>query len=243
MSPKDLAPAHIRAIAPYVPGKPIAETARELGIAESDILKLASNENPLGSSPKAIEALRGAIGDLAWYPDGSGHDLKAAISAKLAVGPENIVLGNGSNDVLELVARAFLTPADSAVYSRHAFMVYPLAVQAAGARPIEVPARNYGHDLDAMAAAIRPDTKIVFLANPNNPTGTFLEWDAVRTFVERVPPTTLVASTCRRNASRPAPDGFRGFPASSSRAPCPRPTASRGFASGSGSPTRRWRRS
>ncbi|MBL0141271.1 MAG: histidinol-phosphate transaminase [Betaproteobacteria bacterium] len=192
MSPKDLAPAHVRAIAPYVPGKPVAETARELGIAESEILKLASNENPLGSSPKAIEALRGALGDLAWYPDGSGHDLKAAISAKLAVRPENIVLGNGSNDVLELVARAFLTPADSAVYSRHAFMVYPLVVQAIGARGIEVAARDYGHDLAAMAAAIRPDTKIVFLANPNNPTGTFLPWEEIRAFVERVPPATLV---------------------------------------------------
>ena len=191
-SPRELAPAHVREIAPYVPGKPVAETARELGLAEADILKLASNENPLGSSPKAIEALRGALGDLAWYPDGSGHDLKAAICARLAVRPGNIVLGNGSNDVLELVARAFLTPADSAVFSQHAFMVYPLVVKAVGARGIEVPAKDYGHDLAAMAAAIRPDTKIVFLANPNNPTGTFLPWESVRAFVERVPPTTLV---------------------------------------------------
>ena len=192
MHPKDLAPAHVREIAPYVPGKPVAETARELGLREADILKLASNENPLGSSPKAIAALRGALGDLAWYPDGSGHDLKAAISAKLGVRPENIVLGNGSNDVLELAARAFLTPADSAVFSRHAFMVYPLVVKAVGARGIEVPAKDYGHDLEAMAAAIRPDTKIVFIANPNNPTGTFLPWDAVRAFVSRVPATALV---------------------------------------------------
>jgi histidinol-phosphate aminotransferase len=192
MSPKDLAPAHVRAIAPYVPGKPIAETARELGMPESAILKLASNENPLGSSPKAIEALRGALNDLAWYPDGSGHDLKAAIASKLRVLPANIVLGNGSNDVLELVARAFLTAADSAVYSRHAFMVYALAVQAIGARHIEVPARAYAHDLEAMAAAIRKDTKIVFLANPNNPTGTFHPWEAIREFLERVPASVLV---------------------------------------------------
>jgi histidinol-phosphate aminotransferase len=192
MSPKDLAPFHVREIAPYVPGKPIAETARELGMAEADILKLASNENPLGSSPRAIEALRGALGDLASYPDGSGHDLKAAISAKLAVRPENVVLGNGSNDVLELVARAFLTPADSAVFSRHAFMVYPLVVKAIGARGIEVPAKAYGHDLDAMAAAVRPDTKVVFVANPNNPTGTFLPWDELRAFVGRLPRTALV---------------------------------------------------
>ena len=189
---RELAPAHVREIAPYVPGKPVSETARELGLAESDILKLASNENPLGSSPRAIEALRGALGDLAWYPDGSGHDLKAAICARLAVRPENIVLGNGSNDVLELAARTFLTPADSAVFSRHAFMVYPLVVKAVGARGIEVPAKDYGHDLDAMAAAIRPDTKIVFIANPNNPTGTFLPWEPVRDFIARVPPTTLV---------------------------------------------------
>ena len=192
MIPRDLAPAHVRAIAPYVPGKPIAETARELGMPEAQILKLASNENPLGSSPKAIAALRGALGDLAWYPDGSGHDLKAAISAKYSVNPENVVLGNGSNDVLELVARAFLTPADSAVYSQHAFMVYPLVVQAIGACGIEVPALDHGHDLAAMAAAIRPDTRIVFIANPNNPTGTFLAWDAVRAFVERAPASALV---------------------------------------------------
>jgi histidinol-phosphate aminotransferase len=192
MSPRELAPAHVREIAPYVPGKPVAETARELGMDESEILKLASNENPLGSSPRAVEALRGALGDLAWYPDGSGHDLKAAISAKFAVRPENIVLGNGSNDVLELVARAFLTPGDSAVYSQHAFMVYPLVVQAIGARGIEVPALDYGHDLAAMAAAIRPDTKIVYLANPNNPTGTFLPWSVIRAFVELVAPAVLV---------------------------------------------------
>jgi histidinol-phosphate aminotransferase len=192
MSPKDLAPDHVRNIAPYVPGKPIAETARELGIPESSILKLASNENPLGSSPAATAALSGALGDLALYPDGSGHDLKRAIAARLGVRAENIVLGNGSNDVLELVARAFLTPADSAVYSRHSFMVYPLVVQAIGARHVEVPARDYGHDLEAMAAAIRPDTKLVFLANPNNPTGTFHPWRDIEAFVGRVPPTALV---------------------------------------------------
>src|SRR3982074_2700045 len=109
-----LAPANVRAIAPYVPGKPISETARELGLREADILKMASNENPLGASPKAIEAIRGALDDLHYYPDGSGFELKAVIARKFAVGPANIILGNGSNDVLELVARAFLTGADSA---------------------------------------------------------------------------------------------------------------------------------
>ena len=192
MTLRDLAPAHVRAIAPYVPGKPVAETARELGLAEKDILKLASNENPLGSSPKAIEAIRAALGELASYPDGSGFDLKAAIASKFAVKPENIVLGNGSNDVLELVARAFLTRDESTVYSQHAFMVYALATQAAGARHIEVPAKDHGHDLDAMARAIAPDTKIVFLANPNNPTGTFLPWADIEAFLARVPERVLV---------------------------------------------------
>src|SRR6266849_6905423 len=139
MNVKDLAPANVRGIAPYVPGKPIGETARELAIAEADILKMASNENPPGPSPRALEAIRGALAELHYYPDGSGFELKAILARKLALTPGNLVLGNGSNDVLELVARAFLTAADSAVYSQHAFMVYPLVVQAIGARHIEVP--------------------------------------------------------------------------------------------------------
>jgi len=192
MSPKDLAPANVRAIAPYIPGKPIAETARELGLAEADILKMASNENPLGPSPKAIAAIRGALDVLHYYPDGSGFELKAILARKYAVDPANIVLGNGSNDVLELAARAFLTRDDSAVYSQHAFMVYALAVQAIGARPIEVAAKAYGNDLEALASAIRADTKMVFLANPNNPTGTFSAWEEVRAFVRRVPGNVLV---------------------------------------------------
>ena len=188
----DLAPENVRAIAPYVPGKPIAETARELGMDEASILKMASNENPLGPSPKAVAAIRGALDDLAYYPDGSGYELKRALELKFGIAPERVVLGNGSNDVLELVARSFLTPADSVVYSRHAFLVYPLVVQAVGAHAIEVPAKNHGSDLDAMARAIRADTKIVFLANPNNPTGTFNDWASVRAFVESVPANVLV---------------------------------------------------
>ena len=192
MKPEDLAPAHVRAIMPYVPGKPISETARELGIPEAGILKMASNESPLGPSPRAVAAIRGVLDGLHYYPDGNGFELKQALSAKLGVAPENLVLGNGSNDVLELVARAFLTPGDSAVHSQHAFMVYPLAIQAIGAEGIVVPARDYGNDLPAMAAAVRADTKIVFLANPNNPTGTFTPWDEIRAFVERIPARVLV---------------------------------------------------
>ena len=192
MNLKDLAPANVRDIAPYVPGKPIGETARELGLAEGDILKMASNENPLGSSPKALVAIRGALDELHYYPDGSGFELKAVLARKLGVDAANLILGNGSNDVLELVARGFLTSADSAVYSQHAFMVYPLAVQAIGAKHIVVPAKAYGNDLDALARAVRGDTRIVFVANPNNPTGTFSPWEEMRAFVRRVPKHVLV---------------------------------------------------
>jgi len=189
---KRLAPENVRRIAAYVPGKPIAETARELGLAERDILKMASNENPLGPSPRAVAAIRGALEELHYYPDGSGHDLKQLLSRKLGLAPDNLILGNGSNDVLELVARAFMTRDDSAVYSRHAFMVYPLVVQAIGAKGIEVPARDYGTDLAAMERAVRADTKIVFLANPNNPTGTFTPWREIEDFLGRVRRDVLV---------------------------------------------------
>jgi histidinol-phosphate aminotransferase len=188
----ELAPENVRRIAPYVPGKPIAETARELGIPQAEILKMASNENPLGASPRALAAIRGALDELHYYPDGSGFELKRVLSRKLGVTPENIVLGNGSNDVLELVARAFLRPGDAAAYSRHAFMVYPLVVQAIGARGIEVPAKDYGTDLAALAGAIDRDTRMVFVANPNNPTGTFNPWAEVERFVERVRSDVLV---------------------------------------------------
>ena len=186
-----LAPENVRRIAPYVPGKPIAETARELGLAEADILKMASNESPLGASPRALAAIRGALDVLHYYPDGSGFELKKVLARKLGVDPERLVLGNGSNDVLELVARAFLRPGDSAVYSQHAFMVYPLVIQAIGATHIEVPARGYAADLEAMARAVRADTRIVFLANPNNPTGTFSPWESIRALLEQVGPAVM----------------------------------------------------
>ena len=150
MSVCDLAPPYIRAIAPYQPGKPTSELARELGLAEAGIVKLASNENPLGVSPKAAQAMRAVLDGLARYPDGNGFELKQALSHRFGVALENIVLGNGSNDVLELAARSFLAPGLSAVYAQHAFAVYPLAVQAMGAQGIAVPARDFGHDLAAM---------------------------------------------------------------------------------------------
>jgi histidinol-phosphate aminotransferase len=186
------APEYIRRIAPYQPGKPISELARELGLREETIIKLASNENPLGASPRALAAMQAALPEIGRYPDGNGFDLKAALASRFGVGQENVVLGNGSNDILEMAARAFLAPGASAVYSQHAFAVYPLATQAMGARGIEVPARDFGHDLEAMAAAVRPDTRIVFVANPNNPTGTWIEPERVRAFLRRVPSDVLV---------------------------------------------------
>jgi len=191
MNYSDLAPTYIRAIAPYQPGKPISELERELGI--SGIVKLASNENPLGCSPKATAAMLEAIKTIALYPDGNGFELKDALSKRYGVGHERMVLGNGSNDMLELAARAFLAPGDMAVYSDHAFAVYPLATQAVGATGISVPAINYGHDLGAMLkAAVDHKAKLVFVANPNNPTGTFLSAADLLEFMRALPPQILV---------------------------------------------------
>ncbi len=192
MNPADLAPEYIRSIAPYQPGKPISDVARELGLAEADIIKLASNENPLGPSPKALAAIKQALNDLALYPDGGGFALKEVICRKFGVKPEQIILGNGSNDVLELAARTFLAPGTSVVYSQHAFAVYPLATQAVGATGIEVAAKRFGNDLDAMLAAIHNNTRMLFLANPTNPTGTFVEAGALHAFLTRVPANVLV---------------------------------------------------
>jgi len=188
----DLAPPYVRAIAPYQPGKPISELARELGLNEADIVKLASNENPLGPSPMALGAAQDALYDMALYPDGAGFALKTKLSANLGVAFGQIVLGNGSNDILDMVARAFLAPGTSAVYAQHAFAVYPIATQTVGAQGIAVPAKDYGHDLAAMRAAIRDDTRVLWIANPNNPTGTFLPWAEIEAFLETVPPQVLV---------------------------------------------------
>ena len=188
----DRAPGYVRAIAPYQPGKPISELAREMGLPEGSIVKLASNENPRGASPKAIAAMHLAIGEAGRYPDGNGFALKDALAKRYGLAANRIVLGNGSNDVLEMAARAFLAPGTSAVYSEHAFAVYPLATQATGATGIVVPARDHGHDLDGMAKAIRGDTRVVFVANPNNPTGTWLPPQAIREFLEKIPADVLV---------------------------------------------------
>ncbi|UJP05830.1 MAG: histidinol-phosphate transaminase [Nitrosomonas sp.] len=188
----DFAPEYIRSIQPYQPGKPISELARELGLNEAYIIKLASNENPLGASPIALDAMINTLHDIALYPDGSGFELKAALSKRYDVAPEQIVLGNGSNDVLDLAARVFLKPGAAAVYSQHAFAVYPLVTQLIGANGIAVPARDYGHDLPAMLDAITPETRIVFIASPNNPTGTLSGEEELLQFMERVSRDVLV---------------------------------------------------
>ena len=186
------APAHIRNIAPYQGGKPITELAREMGLQVNDIVKLASNENPLGISSKAEYAIQEAILDIARYPDGNSFALRDVVSNKFGVTHQQIVFGNGSNDILELAARAFLTSDSEVIYSQHAFAVYPLVTQAMGAKGVVVPASDYGHDLSAMLKAITADTRMIFIANPNNPTGTLLDKDAVFAFLKQVPAHILV---------------------------------------------------
>lgn len=192
----DLTAPGVRALHPYLPGKPISELEREYGV--SNIVKLASNENPLGPSPKAVAAIKKALDEMHLYPDGGGFALKQKLSGRLGVDPAWITLGNGSNDVLDLMCRAFLTPDHEAVHSEYAFAVYPIGVQAVNAVARVAPAnpadheQPLGHDLDAMAALVNERTRLVFIANPNNPTGSWVNEAALRKFVENLPETTLV---------------------------------------------------
>ena len=190
MSLVEQALSYVLAISPYQPGKPISELAREMGIPVDKIVKLASNENPLGMSPKGRRAVEAAISGSERYPD--QFELIKAVAERCGVARDQVVLGNGSNDVLDLIARVFLAPGRSAVFAQHAFAVYPLATLSTGAELIATPARHYGHDLEAMRAAIRPDTRIVWIANPNNPTGNFLPYPEVRSFLEAVPQDVVV---------------------------------------------------
>lgn len=192
----DLATPGVQGLRPYEPGKPLSQLEREYGVR--DAIKLASNENPLGPSPAALEAMRGALGEIARYPDGNGFDLKRALAHRYDVDNAGITLGNGSNDVLEIIARAFLQPGLEAVFSQHAFAVYPIVTQAVGAAARVVPAHDgsrgprYGHDLEAMLAAVTDQTRMIFIANPNNPTGTWLKRDELDAFLQRVPRQVVV---------------------------------------------------
>lgn len=195
--PAELAVPGVRGLAPYEPGKPIEDVAREYGL--DDVIKLASNENPRGPSPRAIEAAREAAAEVHRYPDGNGTHLREHLAARHCVETAAITLGNGSNDVLDLIARTFLRPGRNAVFSRHAFAVYPIATRVAGAEarvaapyPADHPTAPYGHDLDAMAAAIDADTRVVFVANPNNPTGTWVGREALDHFLAAVPEHVVV---------------------------------------------------
>lgn len=185
-------PEYVRAIAPYQAGKPIAEVAREFGLDEASIVKLASNENPFGVPESSKQAMAAAVAELGRYPDANGFDLKAALSKRYDVPAEWITLGNGSNDILEIAAHAFVQGGQSVVYSQYSFAVYALATQGVGARAIVVPAKAYGHDLDAMASSIDADTRLVFVANPNNPTGTFIPPAEIEAFLQRVPANVVV---------------------------------------------------
>lgn len=185
----NLAVQGVQDLIPYTPGKPIEELERELGL--SQIVKLASNENSLGTGVKVKQAIERAIADLSRYPDGNGFALKQALSAKLNVSINQITLGNGSNEILELLARTFLSPGLEVIFSQHAFAVYPLVTQAVGAIANVTPAVDYGHDLDAMLSRVNEKTRLVFIANPNNPTGTLLSATALEDFISALPATVL----------------------------------------------------
>ena len=180
----------VQRLSPYQPGKPESELKRELGVIE--ITKLASNENPLGSSPRVVEAITSSLGTLTRYPDGAGFELKEALAARHQVDTASITLGNGSSEVIELVTRVFVAAGDEVVFSQHAFAMYPIITQAVGGQAVEVPACEWGHDLTAMLAAISDKTRILFVANPNNPTGTWLTADALHGFLSQVPERVVV---------------------------------------------------
>ncbi|MDF2641853.1 MAG: hisC2 [Pseudomonas sp.] len=182
----------VQKLSPYVPGKPVDELAREFGLDPASIVKLASNENPLGASPKALAAIRDELAELTRYPDGNGFALKQRLAERCGVKAEQVTLGNGSNDILELVARAWLSPGSNAVFSEYAFAIYPIVTQAVGAESRVVPERDWGHDLSAMLQAIDEQTRVVFIANPNNPTGTWFGPQALAEFLAAVPEHVLV---------------------------------------------------
>tara|TARA_R110002096_G_scaffold403766_3_gene601364 strand:+ start:73313 stop:74437 length:1125 start_codon:yes stop_codon:yes gene_type:complete len=192
MSIWDYAKPQLRDLIAYEPGKPIEDVARELGLEPDEIIKLASNENPIGPSPKAVEAMKEAVENVHFYPDGGGWRLRNAIAEKFGLNRENVILGNGSNEIIELIGHAFLNPGDNVIVADHAFVVYKLMATLFGADTIEIPDPGFVHDLDAMAAAITPNTKQIFVANPNNPTGTMVGQEDIERFMDKVPEHVVV---------------------------------------------------
>ncbi len=180
----------MQTLTPYQPGKPIEEVERELGIPNA--IKLASNENPLGPSPLVLAAMRECLDSIALYPDANGFRLKQALRTLLNISTEHITLGNGSNDVLDLVARVFVAPGDEVIFSQYAFLVYPLVTAAVGGEARVIPAKDWGHDLGSMAAAVTSRTKVIFIANPNNPTGTYSSGAELEAFLASVPSDVIV---------------------------------------------------
>jgi len=177
----------------YQPGRPIEEVARELGLPAADVIKLASNENPLGPSPKALAAMRKVLAQLHLYPDGNAFYLKQKLASKLGIAPTGLVFGNGSNEIIELIGHALLAPDAEVVVSQYCFAVYPIVTALFGAKLVTVPAKDFGHDLDAILATITPKTRVVFVANPNNPTGTVVSREQLHSFVNSVPSHVLLA--------------------------------------------------
>ncbi len=175
---------------PYQPGKPVEELERELGL--TDVIKLASNENPLGPSPRVLSAIQQGLSDITRYPDGGGYRLKRALSDKYAVAVDSLTLGNGSNDVIDLIGRAYLGSGDEVIYSEFSFVAYSIVTQASGATAVVTPAKAWGYDLDAMLTAITECTRIIFIANPNNPTGTWVTEQQLTAFLDQVPEQVLV---------------------------------------------------
>lgn len=176
----------------YQPGRPIEEVARELGLPAADVIKLASNENPLGPSPKALAAMQRVLPHLHLYPDGNAFYLKQRLAAGLGLGPEQVILGNGSNEIIEFIGHALMRPGSEVVVSEFCFAIYPIIAKMMGATVVTVPARDLGHDLPAMAAAVTPSTSVLFVANPNNPTGTLVSPAEIRSLMERVPEHVLL---------------------------------------------------
>lgn len=183
---------YVDAVTPYEPGRPIEDVARELGLVPENIIKIASNENPLGPSPSALRAMKKSFREMHLYPDGGGYYLRTKLAEKYGLLPANIVLGNGSNEILTFIAQCFMGNGKSVVASAHAFVIYKILAQMTGTEFIEVPTKNLGHDLTAMRKAIRPDTSVIFICNPNNPTGTFLRQGELKRFMGKVPEDVLV---------------------------------------------------